>query len=84
MTEERKPDMFRQIVGGVVIILIASWICYVSLKGITLDATAAGLSTKVAVLESVTLTIKEDITEIKTLIKEVRTDQKRRELKEKK
>jgi hypothetical protein len=84
MVEQRKPDVLKQIVCGVVILLIAGWISYVSLKGITLDAAAAGLSTKVAVLESVTLTIKEDITEIKTLIKEVRTDQKRRELKEKK
>lgn len=71
------PDMFKQIVCGVVIILIAGWIGYVSLKGTTLDAMVSGINTRVTVLETVTSAIKDDITEIKILIKEVRADQQR-------
>ncbi len=70
-------DLFKQVVCGVVVILIAGWIGYVSLKGTTLDAMVAGINTRVTVLESVTSAIKDDILEIKMLIREVREDQKR-------
>ena len=78
---ERNGTMFKQIVCGVVIVLIAGWIGYVSLKGSTLDAVASGLNTRVSVLESVTTAIKCDISEIKGMVKEVRDDQMRRERK---
>jgi hypothetical protein len=81
---ENKESMLKQIICGVVIVLISGWIGYISLKGSTLDAMAAGLNTRVTVLESVTSTIRGDISEIKSLIKQVRDDQIRRETREKK
>jgi hypothetical protein len=83
MTEHNNKTL-KQIVCGVLIVLIAGWITYVSAKGVTIDAMVAGINTRVTVLESVTSTIKDDIIEIKMLIKEVREDQKRREFKERK
>ena len=74
---ERNGSMFKQIVCGVVIVLVAGWIGYISLKGTTLDAIAAGLNTRVTVLETITSTIKEDISDIKTMIKEVRDDRRK-------
>lgn len=70
---------FKQIVCGITIILIAGWIAYVSIKGITIDAMVAGINTRVTVLETVASTIKDDVLEIKMLMKEVRADQQRRE-----
>ncbi len=81
---EKTGFMFKQIVCGILIVLIAGWITYVSAKGATLDALIAGINTRVTVLETVASTIKDDIVEIKTLIKEVREDQRRREFKERK
>ena len=73
-----KDSTFKQIVSGVLIIVIAGWITYVTLKGQTLDAVIAGINTRVSVLEVVASTIKDDITEIKLLVKELRNDQIRR------
>lgn len=83
MADETNGKMFKQIICGVMIVLVAGWITYVSMKGISLDAMVAGLHTRVTVLELVATTIKDDITEIKLLMKEVRSDQMRRERKEK-
>lgn len=70
--------MYKQIIVGVVTLLIAGWIAYTSTKGYTLDAMVAGINTRVAVLETVASTIKDDILEIKNMMKEVRDDQRRR------
>ncbi len=67
----------KQIICGITIFLIAGWISYISLKGVTLDVMVNGINTRVTVLETVASTIKEDIVEIKALIKEVRDDQRR-------
>jgi len=80
--EERRVDtkesnMIRQIIAGIIIVVVGSWAVYISAKGINLDAMIAGINTRVSVLETVASTIKEDIIEIKTLIKEIREDQKR-------
>ena len=72
-------SMFKNITVGVVTILIAGWVTYVSVKGVNLDAMVAGINTRVSVLETVASTIKEDIMEIKALLYEVRNDQKRRD-----
>ena len=81
---EKNGSMFKQIVCGILIVLIAGWITYISAKGVSIDAMVAGINTRVTVLETVASTIKDDIVEIKTLIKEVREDQRRREFKERK
>ena len=78
MAGESNNRLFKQIAVGVIIILIAGWVTYVSAKGVSMDAIVAGIQTRVAVLESVALTIKEDIAEIKVTMKEIRNDQKRR------
>jgi len=78
MTRESNNRLFKQIAVGVIIILIAGWVTYVSAKGISMDAITAGIQTRVAVLENVALTIKEDIAEIKMTMKEIRNDQKKR------
>jgi hypothetical protein len=70
--------LFKQIVCGILIVLVAGWITYVSAKGVSLDAVVAGINTRVTVLETVASTIKDDITEIKVLMKEIRHDQMRR------
>ena len=77
MAGESNNRLFKQIAVGVIIILIAGWVTYVSAKGISMDAIAAGIQTRVAVLENVALTIKEDIAEIKATMKEIRNDQKK-------
>jgi hypothetical protein len=71
-------SLFKQVVCGILIILIAGWITYVSAKGVSLDTMVSGINTRVTVLETVASTIKEDIMEIKVLIKEVREEQRRR------
>ena len=73
-----KDSTFKQIACGNLTIVIAGWITYVTLKGQTLDAVIAGINTRVSVLEVVASTIKDDITEIKLLVKELRNDQIRR------
>jgi hypothetical protein len=73
--------MFKQVVCGVLIILIAGWVTYVSVKGVSIDALVAGINTRVTVLETVASTIKDDVVEIKMLIKEVRDDQRGKGLK---
>ena len=78
MAGESNNRLFKQIAVGVIIILIAGWVTYVSAKGVSMDAIVAGIQTRVAVLENVALTIKEDIAEIKVTMKEIRNDQKRR------
>ena len=78
MAGESNNRLFKQIAVGVIIILIAGWVTYVSAKGVSTDAIVAGIQTRVAVLENVALTIKEDIAEIKVTMKEIRNDQKRR------
>lgn len=84
MTTVAKPQngLLKQVACGILILLISGWIGYVSLKGITLDTMVAGINTRVTVLETVASTIKDDIMEIKLLIKEVRADQQRRERRE--
>lgn len=72
---------FKKIACGVMIILIAGWVTYVSVKGVSLDAVVAGINTRVSVLEQVATTIKEDILEIKLLMRDIRGDQLRREKK---
>ncbi len=69
-------SLTKQVVCGVVIILIAGWITYVSVKGTSLDAMIAGINTRVSVLETVAFTIKEDIVEIKVLMKEIKDGQR--------
>jgi hypothetical protein len=76
---DSNSNMFKQVVCGIVVILIAGWITYVSVKGTSLDAMIAGINTRVTVLETVASTIKDDILEIKVLIKEIRRDQMKRE-----
>ena len=78
MAGESNNRLFKQIAVGVIIILIAGWVTYVSAKGVNMDAIVAGIQTRVAVLENVALTIKEDIAEIKVTMKEIREDQKKR------
>jgi len=70
--------LFKQIICGILVILIAGWITYVSAKGVSLDALVAGINTRVTVLETVASTIKDDIIEIKVLMKEIRYEQMRR------
>ena len=70
--------MYKQVIVGVVTLLIAGWIAYTSTKGYTIDSMVAGINTRVAVLETVASTIKDDILEIKNMMKEVRDDQRRR------
>ncbi len=70
--------MFKQVMAGILVILIAGWITYVSVKGTSLDAMIAGIHTRVSVLEMVATTIKEDIAEIKTVMKEIRDSQRTR------
>lgn len=77
MTAKLPNTTFSQVICGILIILIAGWICYVSFKGITLDGAIAGINTRVTVLETVASTIKDDIMEIKGMLKEIREDQKR-------
>ena len=77
MAGESNNHLFKQIAVGVIIILIAGWVTYVSAKGVSMDAIVAGIQTRVAVLENVALTIKEDIAEIKATMKEIRNDQKK-------
>lgn len=72
---------FKKIAVGVMVVLIAGWVTYVSVKGVSLDAVVAGINTRVSVLEQVASTIKEDIQEIKILMRDVRNDQIRREKK---
>ncbi len=78
VTFDEMNGMYKQIVVGVVTLLIAGWIAYTSTKGYTLDAMVAGINTRVTVLETVASTIKDDILEIKVMMKEVRDDQRRR------
>lgn len=82
MAENKINGTFKQIMGGILIILVAGWIGYISIRGITLQEVVAGIHTRVSVLEAVAKTIKEDMIEIKTLIRQVRDDQLRREKKE--
>lgn len=79
MTNNEDSKLFKQIICGILVVLIAGWITYVSAKGISLDAMVAGINTRVTVLETVASTIKDDILEIKVLIKEIRRDQMKRE-----
>jgi hypothetical protein len=81
MKERLEMDlkMIKQILCGIFVVLIAGWVTYVSAKGISIDTMVAGINTRVTVLETVALNIKEDIIEIKMLMREVRQDQKRRE-----
>jgi len=69
--------MFNKIVIGIVVVLVCSWVTYVSVKGVSLDTQVAGVNTRVSVLEVIASTIKEDVRDIKILITEVRNDQKR-------
>ena len=71
--------MFNRIVVGIVVVLICSWVTYVSVKGVSLDTQVAGVNTRVSVLEVIASTIREDVRDIKILITEVRNDQKRAE-----
>lgn len=75
MPPEINSGMFKQIVCGIVIILVAGWITYVSVKGTSLDAMVAGINTRVTVLETVANTIKDDVSEMKLMIREIRNDQ---------
>ena len=72
-------NLFKQIVCGILIVLIAGWITYVSAKGITLDAMVAGMNTRVTVLETVASTIKDDIIEVKIMLRDIRNEQMRKE-----
>lgn len=72
-----KNGVYRQIFVGIVIVLTTGWITYISFRGLDLAAVVSGIHTRVAVLETVASTLKEDIGEIKILIREVREDQKR-------
>ena len=83
MTDGLNSGTLRHIVSGIIIILIAGWIGYISVKGITIDAMVAGINTRVSVLETVASTIKDDIVEIKGLMRDVRENQLRLERKEK-
>ena len=69
--------MFNRIVVGIVVVLVCSWVTYVSIKGVSLDTQVAGVNTRVSVLEVIASTIREDVRDIKILITEVRNDQKR-------
>ena len=71
--------MFNKIVIGIVVVLVCSWVTYVSVKGVSLDTQVAGVNTRVSVLEVIASTIREDVRDIKILITEVRNDQKRAE-----
>jgi hypothetical protein len=63
------------ILSGVVIVIVAGWL-------ITTSAEVKATSTDVAVLKTQLTQIKCDILEIKDGVKDIRTDQIRRELKE--
>ena len=76
MPSEKNSPMFKQIVAGIVVILVAGWITYVSIKGTSLDAMMAGINTRVSVMETVASTIKDDIVEIKVMMKEIRDGQR--------
>ena len=78
MLNENSP-MFNKILVGIVVILVCSWVTYVSIKGVSLDTQVAGVNTRVSVLEVIASTIREDVRDIKILITEVRNDQKRAE-----
>jgi hypothetical protein len=80
----RKEDysMFKQVACIILGALIVGWVGYVSSQGIKLD-------TRVAVQESITSAVKEDIKEVKGdmkvmigFIQEIRSDQIRRYNKE--
>jgi hypothetical protein len=80
----RKGDnsMLKQILCVILSALIVGWVGYVSSQGIKLD-------TRVAVQESITSTIKEDVKELKGdmkvmigVVQEIRSDQIRRTNKE--
>jgi hypothetical protein len=66
---------FKRAVGSVLIIVIAGWLGWVSVCAIAYDK-------RISVVESVVTYIKEDISEMKALVKDIRSDQVRRERKE--
>ena len=83
MTEKKEGQNLKNVIWCgrlllvLLLVLVGGWITYVSFKGISIDAMISGISTRVAVLETVASTIKEDIAEIKVLMKEIREDQKK-------
>ncbi len=64
------------IISGVAIIVLAGWL-------ITTSAEVKATSTSVAVLQAQYSQIKCDLTEVKDLVKEIRSDQVRMDLREK-
>ena len=63
------------IIGGVLVILITGWL-------LTTSAEVKITSTNVAVLQAQYAQIKCDLTEVKDLVKDIRSDQVRREQRE--
>ena len=71
--------MFKQVICGTLIVLVTGWITYVSAKGIGLDTLISGINTRVTVLETVAATIKNDILEMKGMLRDIRNDQMRKQ-----
>lgn len=64
------------ILSGIAVIVVAGWL-------ITTSAEVKATSTSVAVLQAQYSQIKCDLTEVKDLVKEIRSDQVRRDMREK-
>jgi hypothetical protein len=62
----------KWVVGSISVVLIAGWLCWISIGAIAADK-------RISVTESVVSYIQTDIKEVKELVKEIRQDQVRRE-----
>ena len=71
--------MARTIIIALVVFSITSWIGYITLRTINVSVEVASVTTKVAVIEAINLTIKDDIIDMKSTLKEIRNDQVRRQ-----
>jgi hypothetical protein len=66
---------FKRIGGTILVLIITGWLGWVSVCSIAYEK-------RISVVESVVSFIKEDIVEVKLLVKEIRNDQLRRERRE--
>lgn len=62
----------KQVLCGVAVVIIAAWLSYISVCTVNYDR-------RIGILESVIVYLKDDLHELKGLIKEIRNDQIRRQ-----
>lgn len=66
----------KQILSGIVIIVVAAWLSWISICAVSYDK-------RIGIVEAAIIYVKDDLHELKALIKEVRNDQIRRQQKDK-